>query len=102
MPEARRAAVNTANCERRYCAALFHLPTDLGWAHQWTLACAVVAASIFTPRQYTRRSSPISILMPSGVVARVEASASHAEDMLRNGLDIRYVVTSPKQGDART
>ena len=28
------------------------------------------------------------------VVARIEASASHADDMLRRGIDIRYVVTS--------
>jgi hypothetical protein len=34
------------------------------------------------------------------VVARVEASASHADDMLRRGIDIRYVVTSLTQGDA--
>jgi len=34
------------------------------------------------------------------VVARIEASASHADDMLRRGIDIRYVVTSLKQGDA--
>ena len=27
------------------------------------------------------------------VVARIEASASHADDMLRKGIDIRYVVT---------
>jgi hypothetical protein len=33
-------------------------------------------------------------------VARIEASASHADDMLRRGIDIRYVVTSLKQGDA--
>ncbi len=34
------------------------------------------------------------------VVARIEASASHEDDMLRRGLDIRYVVTSLKNGDA--
>jgi hypothetical protein len=34
------------------------------------------------------------------VVARIEASASHEDDMLRKGLDIRYVVTSLKEGDA--
>src|SRR3954451_4885041 len=34
------------------------------------------------------------------VVARVEASASHADDMLRRGIDIRYVVTSLQNGDA--
>jgi hypothetical protein len=34
------------------------------------------------------------------VVARIEASASHADDMLRRGIDIRYVVTSLKRGDA--
>jgi len=34
------------------------------------------------------------------VVARIEASASHDDDMLRRGLDIRYVVTSLKEGDA--
>ena len=34
------------------------------------------------------------------VVARIEASASHDDDMLRKGLDIRYVVTSLKEGDA--
>jgi hypothetical protein len=34
------------------------------------------------------------------VVARIEASASHEDDMLRRGLDIRYVVTSLKKGDA--
>jgi hypothetical protein len=35
------------------------------------------------------------------VVARIEASASHDDDMLRRGLDIRYVVTSLKEGDAK-
>jgi Transposase DDE domain group 1 len=34
------------------------------------------------------------------VVARIEASASHADDMLRRGIDIRYVVTSLQGGDA--
>jgi hypothetical protein len=34
------------------------------------------------------------------VVARIEASASHEDDMLRKGLDIRYVVTSLQEGDA--
>ena len=34
------------------------------------------------------------------VVARIEASASQEDDMLRRGLDIRYVVTSLKNGDA--
>jgi hypothetical protein len=33
------------------------------------------------------------------VVARIEASASHEDDMLRRGLDIRYVVTSIEAGD---
>ena len=28
------------------------------------------------------------------VVARIEASASHADDMLRRGIDIRYIITS--------
>lgn len=35
------------------------------------------------------------------VVARVEASASHEDDMLRRGIDIRYAVTSLKTGDAQ-
>lgn len=35
------------------------------------------------------------------VVARIEASASHEDDMLRKGLDIRYVVTSLQEDDAR-
>ena len=34
------------------------------------------------------------------VVARIEASASHADDMLRRGIDIRYVVTSLQGSDA--
>jgi hypothetical protein len=34
------------------------------------------------------------------VVARIEASASHEDDMLRKGLDIRYVVTSLRDGSA--
>ena len=34
------------------------------------------------------------------VVARIEASASQEDDMLRRGLDIRYVVTSLAEGDA--
>jgi hypothetical protein len=34
------------------------------------------------------------------VVARIEASASHEDDMLRKGLDIRYVVTSLNDGNA--
>ena len=34
------------------------------------------------------------------VVARIEASASHEDDMLRKVLDIRYVVTSLQEGDA--
>ena len=34
------------------------------------------------------------------VVARIEASASHADDMLRRGIDIRYVVTSLQSSDA--
>jgi hypothetical protein len=34
------------------------------------------------------------------VVARIEASASHADDMLRRGIDIRYVVTSLLKSDA--
>jgi hypothetical protein len=34
------------------------------------------------------------------VVARIEAKASDEEDMLRRGLDIRYVVTSLTKGDA--
>jgi len=34
------------------------------------------------------------------VVARIEASASHEDDMLRRGIDIRYVVTSLRDGDA--
>lgn len=33
------------------------------------------------------------------VVARIEASASHEDDMLRRGLDIRYVVTSIEDGN---
>ena len=33
-------------------------------------------------------------------VARIEASASNADDMLRRGIDIRYVVTSLQGGDA--
>jgi len=35
------------------------------------------------------------------VVARIEASASHEDDMLRRGIDIRYVVTSLKKGSAQ-
>lgn len=35
------------------------------------------------------------------VVARIEACASHEDDMLRKGLDIRYVVTSLKGGKAQ-
>ena len=35
------------------------------------------------------------------VVARIEASASHADDMLRRGIDIRYVVTSLQESDAK-
>src|SRR5439155_363219 len=34
------------------------------------------------------------------VVARIEACASHEEDMLRRGIDIRYVVTSLQGSDA--
>jgi hypothetical protein len=34
------------------------------------------------------------------VVARIEASASHEDDMLRRGIDIRYVVTSLQHSDA--
>jgi hypothetical protein len=34
------------------------------------------------------------------VVARIEAKESDEDDMLRCGLDIRYVVTSLKTGDA--
>jgi hypothetical protein len=34
------------------------------------------------------------------VVARIEASTSHADDMLRRGIDIRYVVTSLQHNDA--
>jgi hypothetical protein len=34
------------------------------------------------------------------VVARIEASASDEDDMLRRGLDIRYVVTSLTKGSA--
>ncbi len=34
------------------------------------------------------------------VVARIEASASHEDDMLRRGLDIRYAVTSLAKGNA--
>jgi hypothetical protein len=34
------------------------------------------------------------------VVARIEASASHEDDMLRRGIDIRYVVTSLQGNDA--
>ena len=34
------------------------------------------------------------------VVARIEASTSHEDDMLRKGLDIRYVVTSLRGGSA--
>jgi Transposase DDE domain group 1 len=34
------------------------------------------------------------------VVARIEASASHADDMLRRGIDIRYIVTSIQGNDA--
>ncbi len=34
------------------------------------------------------------------VVARIEASASHADDMLRRGIDIRYIVTSLQGNDA--
>jgi Transposase DDE domain group 1 len=34
------------------------------------------------------------------VVARIEASASHADDMLRRGIDLRYVVTSLPDSDA--
>ena len=33
-------------------------------------------------------------------MARIEASASHAADMLRRGIDIRYVVTSLQGSDA--
>ena len=33
-------------------------------------------------------------------MARIEASAGHEDDMLRRGLDIRYAVTSLKNGDA--
>ena len=33
-------------------------------------------------------------------MARIEASASHADDMLRRGIDIRYVVTSLQGSDA--
>jgi hypothetical protein len=35
-----------------------------------------------------------------GVVARIEAKESDEDDMLRRGLDIRYVVTSLTKGDA--
>src|SRR5436190_1769888 len=35
------------------------------------------------------------------VVARIEASASHADDMLRPSIDIRYVVTSLQESDAK-
>ena len=34
------------------------------------------------------------------VVARIEASASHADDMLRRGIDIRYIVTALQGNDA--
>ena len=34
-------------------------------------------------------------------MARIEASASHADDMLRRGIDIRYVVTSLQGSDAK-
>jgi hypothetical protein len=34
------------------------------------------------------------------VVARIEASASHTDDMPRRGIDIRYVVTSLQDNDA--
>jgi hypothetical protein len=34
------------------------------------------------------------------VVARIEASVSHADDMLRRGIDIRYVITSLQKSDA--
>jgi hypothetical protein len=34
------------------------------------------------------------------VVARIEASASKEDYMLRRGIDIRYAVTSLKTGDA--
>ena len=33
------------------------------------------------------------------VVARIEASASHGDDMLRRGIDIRYIVTSVRGHD---
>jgi hypothetical protein len=32
-------------------------------------------------------------------LARIEASANHADDMLRRGIDIRYVVTSLQSSD---
>jgi hypothetical protein len=32
--------------------------------------------------------------------ARIEASASHADDMLRRGIDMRYVATSLRGSDA--
>jgi len=35
------------------------------------------------------------------VVARIDASTSQEDDMLRKGLDIRYVVTSIKGGDGK-
>ena len=35
------------------------------------------------------------------VVARIEASASHEDDMLRRGIDIRYIVTSVTAHDSR-
>jgi hypothetical protein len=34
------------------------------------------------------------------ILARIEASGSHADDMLRRGIYIRYVVSSLKQGGA--
>jgi hypothetical protein len=34
------------------------------------------------------------ILKERRVVARIETSANHADDMLRRGIDIRYIVTS--------
>ena len=38
--------------------------------------------------------------IPAIVDPRIEASASHADDMLRRGIDIRYVVTSLQGSDA--
>jgi Transposase DDE domain group 1 len=106
MPRSGATVTMTTGMSRRSASALSALstsqPSGLG------IMTSSVIASGRIVRARLRASSPLAAWIrrypaPFKLAvssSRIEASASHADDMLRRGIDIRYVVTSLQGSDA--